>query len=110
MYVHFSCVNHYLSSLRTKRDVPLYKESILNVEMKIVNSNFIALFLHTQMGYWHSADERWHSNLHPPIVQRHPSIVARPIARSMAHARSADGADPSIARNIYITQVSYSYQ
>jgi len=32
--------------LRTKRDVPLYKESILNVEMKIVNSNFISLFLH----------------------------------------------------------------
>jgi len=31
--------------LRTKRDVPLYKESILNVEMKIVNSNFISLFL-----------------------------------------------------------------
>jgi len=38
--------------LRTKRDVPLYKERILNVEMKLVNSNFISLFLRTQLGCW----------------------------------------------------------
>jgi len=38
--------------LRTKRDVPLSEESILNVEMKLVNSNFISLFLHTQLGCW----------------------------------------------------------
>jgi len=38
--------------LRTKRDVPLYKDSILNVEIKLVNSNFISLFLRTQLGCW----------------------------------------------------------
>ena len=75
--------------LRPKRDVPLYKESILNVEMKIVNSNFISLFLHTQLGCWRSADERWRSNLHPPIAQRYPSIVARDRCVS---DRSLDGA------------------
>jgi len=91
MYVHFSCVNHYLSSLRTKRDVPLYKESILNVEMKIINSNFISLFPHTQLGCWRSADERQRSNLHPPIAQRHPLIVARSTDRC-APDRSLDGA------------------
>jgi len=37
--------------LRTKHDVPLYKESILNVEMKLVNSSLI-LFRYFSAHNW----------------------------------------------------------